>query len=152
MEKGDIVKNFELNDESGHKVSFNDFNKWRVVYFYPKDDTPGCTIEAIDFTKHLADFEKEGATILGISPDEVASHVKFIEKHNLTIKLLADPEKDVLRQFGVWGMKKFMGREFMGVKRSTFLIDPKGKVAHLWHDVSVKGHAEAVLEKLKELK
>ncbi|MBI2573235.1 thioredoxin-dependent thiol peroxidase [Candidatus Woesearchaeota archaeon] len=144
---------FSVPDQTGKLTSLKDAKgKWLVFYFYPKDDTPGCTIEAIDFTKLNRELEKESALIWGVSPDNGKSHCKFIEKHALSITLLSDTEKQLAELYGVWAKKKFMGREYMGVVRSTFLIDPKGIVRHVWSPVEVKGHAQAVLEKVRELK
>ena len=126
-------------------------DKYVVLYFYPKDNTKGCTMEAIYFTKYLEDYEKLNAVILGVSPDSCASHRKFIEKQGLKIMLLSDSEHKVLEKYGAWGLKKMRGKEYMGVIRSTFLIDPKGKIAYIWPKVKVKGHAEEVKEKLAEL-
>lgn len=143
---------FSLPNPDGEIVSLDNFlGRWLVLYFYPKDDTPGCTIEGIDFTHLLSQFRKVGAEVVGISPDSGKSHCKFQAKHKLKVMLLSDVEKTILKEYGVWGKKKFMGREYEGVLRTTILIDPKGKVAFLWETVSVKGHAAAVLEKLKEL-
>ncbi len=143
---------FSLPDQDGETVSLDDFSRrWVVLYFYPKDDTPGCTIEGIDFTHLLPRFRKAGAEVVGVSPDSGKSHCKFQAKHKLKVMLLSDVEKKILKEYGVWGKKKFMGREYEGVLRATILIDPEGKVAFLWEKVSVKGHAAAVLEKLKEL-
>lgn len=144
---------FSLCDQNGKTISLKDAkDKWLVLYFYPKDDSPGCTIEAIDFTKLAADFQKAGAIVWGVSSDSGKSHCGFIEKHGLGITLLSDVEKDVLALYGAWGKKKFMGREYMGVLRSTFLIDSVGKIAAVWRDVAVKGHAEDVLTTLLKLK
>ncbi len=144
---------FLLPDQAGKKFSLKDAKgKWLVLYFYPKDDTPGCTIEAIDFTKLGKELAKEGALIWGVSPDNERSHCKFIEKHALSLTLLSDKDKVMAQAYGVWSLKKFMGREYMGVVRSTFLIDPKGIVRAVWSPVEVKGHAQAVLEKVSELR
>jgi len=124
---------------------------WLVLYFYPKDNTPGCTTEACEFTTAMPDFSGLGAMILGVSPDSPQKHRKFIEKKELKITLLSDEEKELCQAYGVWQLKKFMGREYMGVVRSTFIIDPDGKIAALWSKVKVKGHVEAVKEKLVEL-
>ncbi len=124
---------------------------WVVLYFYPKDNTPGCTIEAQEFSKLLPKFEELGATVIGVSKDSCASHQKFVKGKKLKINLLSDPEAEVQKAYGAWGKKSFMGRSFMGTLRSTYLIDPKGKVAAMWPDVSAKGHAEEVLTKLSEL-
>lgn len=153
MNFGTLAPGFTLEDGAGNHVSLKDFKgKWVVLYFYPKDNTPGCTIEAITFTKENPDFQKLDAVILGVSPDSCKSHQKFIESQKLKITLLSDPDHKALESYGVWGLKKFMGREFKGVIRSTFLIDPKGKIAYVWSNVKVAGHVEAVKEKLKELR
>jgi thioredoxin-dependent peroxiredoxin len=144
---------FELADQNGKIVSLKDYaGKWLVFYFYPKDSTPGCTIEANDFTRLAKDFKASGAEVVGVSPDNEKSHCRFIEKQGLTITLLSDPEHKVIEAYGAWQLKKFMGRENMGVVRSTWLINPEGKVAYTWSPVKVKDHAQEVLDKLKELK
>ncbi len=123
----------------------------RIADFYPKDNTPGCTTEAKDFTDYASEFAALGAKVVGVSPDSEKSHDKFIEKHNLTIQLLSDPDHIIAENYGVWGLKKFMGKEYMGIIRSTFLINPDGKIAYVWTKVKVKGHTEEVLNKLREL-
>ena len=125
--------------------------KYVVIYFYPKDDTPGCTIEANDFNKLLPQFKKLNCEVFGISKDNLKSHDKFKEKYKLKFDLLSDEELTVLKKFKVWGKKKFMGREFMGILRTTFLIDKKGKILKIWENVKVKEHAKEVLETLKEI-
>jgi peroxiredoxin Q/BCP len=146
------ARDFELLDYDGKKVGLKDFKgKFVVLYFYPKDNTPGCTIEAINFSGLLGEFEKLGAVVLGVSPDSVQSHCKFRDKKELKIELLSDESKRCLEDWGVWGLKKFMGREYMGVIRSTFLINPKGEIVKVWSPVKVKGHAKAVLECLAGL-
>jgi peroxiredoxin Q/BCP len=125
--------------------------KWVVLYFYPKDDTPGCTMEAIYFSKALEEFKALGTEILGVSADSVESHCGFAEKHDLSITLLSDVDRKVLEAYGVWKPKKMFGKSFLGISRSTFIIDPKGKIAHVWPKVSVSGHAEDVKKKLGEL-
>jgi thioredoxin-dependent peroxiredoxin len=153
LEAGDIAPKFCLNDEQGRKICSGDLmGKWTVVYFYPKDNTPGCTTEAIDFTCVVEDFVKEGAHVVGISPDSEQSHLKFIGKHELKVKLLSDPEHIALEQFGAWKEKKLYGRSFLGVERSTFLLDPQGNVKKVWRKVKVKGHVEDVLSSLRSMK
>ena len=125
--------------------------KYVVIYFYPKDDTPGCTIEANDFNKLLPQFKKLNCEVFGISKDNLKSHDKFKEKYKLKFDLLSDEELTVLKKFKVWGKKKFMGREFMGILRTTFLIDKKGKILKIWKNVKVKDHAKEVLETFKEI-
>lgn len=144
---------FCLPNQDCETVCLDSFRgKWVVLYFYPKDNSKGCTLEALDFTLNKDAFEGLGATVLGVSPDSVKSHQNFCQKHNLTITLLSDPEHEVLERYGVWQLKKMYGREFHGVVRSTFLVDPEGRLAHEWRKVRVKGHVEAVKEKLTELK
>ncbi len=143
---------FTLPDQDDCPVALTDFaGKWVVLYFYPKDDTSGCTMEAIDFSQTKDAFAEQNAVILGISPDSVNRHQKFICKHNLTIRLLSDPDHQVLEQYGVWQTKKMYGKEYMGVVRSTFLVRPNGTIAHIWLKVTVNGHADDVLNKLREL-
>ncbi len=152
LTEGVKAPEFCLKDENERKHCLKDFaGKWVVLYFYPKDNTSGCTKEAIGFTEKKAEFEKLGAEIIGISPDSPQSHGKFIEKHNLEILLLSDPEHEVLKKYGVWQKKKMYGKEYMGVVRSTFLIDPERKIAAIWRKVKVKGHVDGVLEKLRSL-
>lgn len=144
---------FTLPDQDGKKVSLKDFKgQWVVFYFYPKDMTPGCTTEAIDFTALKSDFDQEGAVILGVSPDSPERHCRFIEKKELGITLLSDEDHAIIEKYGAWQLKKFMGKEYMGVVRTTWLIDPEGKIAEVWSPVRVKEHGAKVLEKLKELK
>ena len=143
---------FALPNQDGKTISLKDYqNRWLVLYFYPKDDTPGCTTEACDFTSGLKAFEKLNANVVGISPDSPASHRKFIAKYKLTLPLLADEEKQVLPKYGAWGVKNMYGKEVEGVIRSTFLVDPEGRIAHTWYSVKVDGHADEVREKLTEL-
>ena len=122
-----------------------------VIYFYPKNDTPGCTLETNDFNKLLPNFKKLNCEIYGISKDNLESHNKFKKKYKIKFNLLSDLDKKVLKKYKVWGKKKFMGREFMGIIRSTFLIDKKGKILKVWKNVKVKGHAEEVLKILKAI-
>ena len=152
IEAGKKAPAFTLQDQNGTKVSLTSLaGQWVVLYFYPKDDTPGCTVEACEFTSGLPKFEKMDAAILGCSRDTPESHRKFIEKYKLKIKLLSDPEHEVMEKYGAWGEKNNYGKKTMGVIRSTVLIDPAGKVAHHWATVKAAGHAEQVRAKLAEL-
>ncbi len=152
MKIGSKAPTFTLLDESGQKTKHSDFaGQWVVLYFYPRDDTPGCTVEACEFTAAAAKFAKAGAVVVGMSPDPSDKHRKFIDKHGLSVRLLADPDKAVLKAYGAFGEKVMYGKKVEGVIRSTVLIDPKGKVAHHWPKVTAKGHAAAVLAKLLEL-
>ena len=135
-------KEFSLKDSLGNFV---------VLYFYPKDDTPGCTIETNDFNKLLPKFKKLNCEILGISKDNLKSHDKFRNKYKIKFDLLADEEIKVLKKYNVWAKKKFMGREFMGIVRTTFLIDKKGKILKVWDNVKVKDHAKEVLQTLQNI-
>ena len=152
LQVGEKVEDFCLPNQDEVEICLRDLlGKWIVLYFYPKDNTPGCTTEAIDFTTHLKEFEELGSIVIGVSADSPKKHRNFIEKKNLGITLLSDEEHKVLEQFGVWQLKKNYGREYMGIVRSTFIIDPDGVIRAVWEKVKVKGHVEAVLEKLKEL-
>ncbi|WP_153733537.1 thioredoxin-dependent thiol peroxidase [Sporosarcina obsidiansis] len=144
---------FSLPDEKGEVVSLEKFKgkKYVVLYFYPKDATPGCTTEACDFRDAATDFEDLNAVILGVSPDHEASHQKFIDKHGLPFSLLVDEDHAVAEQYGVWKLKKSFGKEYMGIERSTFLIDPTGTVVKEWRKVRVKGHVEDALHVLQQL-
>ena len=144
--------NFILSSTSKENYSLKDsLGKFVVIYFYPKDDTPGCTIETNDFNKFLSKFKKLDCEIYGISKDNLKSHDKFRDKYKVKFDLLADEEIKVLKKYKVWGKKKFMGREFMGIIRTTILIDKKGKIIKIWDNVRVKDHAKEVLETLKEI-
>ncbi len=148
-ETGEKAPGFSLMNADERSVQLEDFRgKWLILYFYPKDNTSGCTIEALDFTALKDRFEKEGAVIVGVSADSCVKHRNFIEKKGLTIELLSDPEHLALEAYGVWQLKKGYGREYFGLVRSTFLIDPEGKIEKIWPNVRVKGHAEAVLDVL----
>tara|TARA_B100001057_G_scaffold176195_1_gene176871 strand:- start:148 stop:612 length:465 start_codon:yes stop_codon:yes gene_type:complete len=145
--------NFTLPSTSNENYNLKDSTgKYVVIYFYPKDDTPGCTIETNDFNKLLPKFKKLGCNVYGISKDGLKSHNKFREKYKIKFDLLADEEIKVLKKYKVWGKKKFMGREFMGIIRTTFLIDKKGKIMKIWNNVKVKDHAKEVFETLKNIK
>ncbi|WP_336288514.1 peroxiredoxin [Bartonella sp. CB60] len=144
--KGTPAPDFNLPRDGGGKLCLSDLKgKLVVLYFYPKDDTSGCTSEAIDFTRLKTKFDDIGAVIIGISPDNVNKHDKFKTKHELDVILVSDEEKTTLEEYGVWVEKSMYGRKYMGVERSTFLIDTTGKIAEEWRKVSVSGHAENVL-------
>lgn len=148
---GDKAPNFNLDSEDG-PISLGDYSgNPLVLYFYPKDDTSGCTKQAIGFSERKADFDAIGAAILGVSPDPVKSHAKFRGKHDLTISLGADPDKATLEAYGVWKEKSMYGRKYMGVERSTFLIDGNGVIRKAWRKVKVPGHVDAVLDAVKSL-
>lgn len=146
LEKGDKAPDFELPSDTGAKVKLSALKGHPVVlYFYPKDSTSGCTLEAHDFSKLKADFDSINVKVFGISPDSPESHTNFRDKEALTVALLSDEEKVVLNAYGVWGEKSMYGRKYMGVERSTFLIDKDGKIAKIWRNVKVPEHAQAVL-------
>ena len=148
---GQPAPNFTAQDQNKNTFTLEDKKgSWIVLYFYPKDNTPGCTTEAKDFTEYAKEFKKLGAEIIGVSPDSAKSHCKFIDKHNLSIQLLTDPEHEVIEAYGAWRLKKFMGKEYMGVVRATFLISPEGKIVQAWDKVRVKAHVEKVLQQVKE--
>ena len=143
---------FKLKNKDGRTVSLSDYKgKWVVLYFYPKDDTSGCTKEAIEFSGLKKDFERESAVILGVSPDSAQSHEKFATKHNLSVELLSDPDKEMLDKYGVWQEKSMYGKKYMGVVRTTYLISPDGKIEEVWEKVKVAGHADAVKDKVCSL-
>lgn len=151
-EAGQKAPDFELATDGGGKVRLSKLKGGPVVvYFYPKDSTSGCTKEAQAFTELGKKFEALGARIIGISPDTAESHAKFRAKYDLTVELAADPERKAIEAYGVWVEKSLYGRKYMGVDRSTFLIDAKGRIARVWHKVKVPGHAEDVLEAVKAL-
>ena len=144
---------FCLPNQDETEICLRDLaGKWIILYFYPKDNTPGCTTEACDFTENLDWFEDEDAIILGVSPDSPKKHRNFIEKKDLKITLLSDESKDVIKAYSAWGTKKMYGKEYEGVIRSTFIINPEGEIVAEFKKVRVKGHVEVVKEKLKELK
>ncbi len=149
VEEGSPAPDFTLTSDSGERVRLSQFRgKPVVLYFYPKDDTPGCTAQACGIRDNYEDFEQRGAVVLGVSPDEESSHVKFKHKYGLPFTLLADPDHEVAEQYGVWGEKKYMGKTYMGVERSTFLIDQDGRVAKVMRRVKPDTHAADVLEAL----
>ncbi|MAS86599.1 MAG: thioredoxin-dependent thiol peroxidase [Micavibrio sp.] len=146
LKEGDIAPDFTLPADGGKTISLKDYKgKKLVLYFYPKDDTSGCTKEACAFEANLAKFSASGATILGVSKDSVKRHEKFKEKYNLTLPLLSDENSDMCERYGVWKKKSMYGREYMGIERTTFLIDEKGKIGKIWHKVKVDGHVDDVL-------
>jgi peroxiredoxin Q/BCP len=146
------ASNFTLPSTSKTKYTLkNSLGKFVVLYFYPKDDTPGCTIETNDFNKLLPEFNKLDCEIYGVSKDNIKSHDKFRKKYKIKFDLLSDEETKIHKKYNVWGKKKFMGREFLGTIRTTFLIDKKGKILKTWENVKVKDHAKEVLETLKKL-
>ena len=150
---GDRAPAFTLPDHNGDKVELADLKgKWVVLYFYPKDDTPGCTIEACEFTTELSGLRALDAVVYGCSPDSSESHRKFMAKHDLDVPLLADPQHKVMAAYDAFGEKNLYGRKTVGVIRSTVLIDPDGVVAHHWKRARPRGHAEKVAAKLRELR
>jgi peroxiredoxin Q/BCP len=152
LQIGDTAPDFELPRDGGGTMSMQELRGRPVVlYAYPKDDTSGCTAQAIDFTQLKPEFEQAGVTVVGISPDSVKKHDKFKQKHELGIDLVSDEEKTVLTALDVWKEKSMYGRKYMGVERSTFLIDKEGKIARIWRKVSVPAHAQEVLEAARAL-
>ena len=152
IEPGDKAPAFNLPTDAGETISLSGLKGKKVVlYFYPKDDTSGCTKEAIGFSEKLADFEAAGAVVIGVSKDSVAKHAKFREKHDLSVTLASDEEGAVIEAFGSWVEKSMYGRKYMGIDRSTFLIDAKGVVREVWRKVRVPGHVDKVLEAVQAL-
>jgi peroxiredoxin Q/BCP len=152
LAEGSPAPDFSLQDQHGREVSLASLRgKPVVLYFYPKDDTSGCTKQACAFRDTRLDYEKAGATVVGVSPDGVSSHLKFATKHELPFTLLADPEKVACEAYGVWQEKSMYGRKYMGVERTTFLIGPDGRIARIFPKVKVPGHASKVLEAIGEL-
>jgi peroxiredoxin Q/BCP len=149
VEEGQEAPDFELTGDTGELVRLSQFRgKPVVLYFYPRDDTPGCTTQACAIRDSYDDFTERGAVVLGVSPDEESSHVKFKQKHGLPFTLLADPEHEVAERYGVWGERKYMGRTYMGIERSTFLIDDEGRIAKVMRRVKPDTHVEQVLAAL----
>lgn len=152
LSEGDHAPDFNLPTDSSGTVSLSSFaGKPVVLYFYPKDDTPGCTKEAVTFSGLMPRFAERGIEIIGVSPDSVASHMKFRNKHDLGVTLGSDEDKSVCQSYGVWVEKSMYGKTYMGVERATFLIAPDGTIARIWRKVKVPGHAEAVLEAAEAL-
>jgi thioredoxin-dependent peroxiredoxin len=153
LKEGSKAPSFTLESDEGKKISLKDFlGKKVVLYFYPKDDTPGCTKEACSFTENLSSVTKAGAVVLGVSADSVASHKKFKEKYGLTFPLLSDPDREVIEKYEVWKEKNMYGKKSMGIERTTFVIDPEGKIAHIFSRVKVDGHTQEVLDQLNSIK
>ena len=151
LNEGDTAPGFTLPRDGGADVSLSDYaGKHVVLYFYPKDDTPGCTTEAQDFTAARDDFADAGAVVLGISKDPVAKHDKFVAKRDLGIPLLSDAHGDVCERYGVWGEKQMYGKTYFGIERTTFLIGPDGRIAKIWRKVKVPGHVAAVLDAVRQ--
>jgi len=149
--KGTLAKNFTLPDQEGKMHTLKEYRgKWVVLYFYPKDDTPGCTVEACQFRDNFPKFKRSKAVLLGVSVDPVKKHAKFVAKYELPFTLLADEEKEVVHLYGVWAKKKFMGREYMGILRTSFLINPEGKIAKVYENVKPETHAEEVLADIRQ--
>jgi thioredoxin-dependent peroxiredoxin len=150
LKVGDNAPIFEGVDQDNKHISLNDFNGKKVaIYFYPKDSTPGCTAQACSLRDQYSELVSRGVQVIGVSADSVASHQKFTEKQNLPFPLIADTERKVIEQFGVWGPKKFMGKNYDGIHRMTFLIDKNGKIEQIWEKVNTKEHAKEILDFLK---
>ena len=149
---GAVAPDFDLPTDGGGRLRLSELRARKVVhYFYPADDTEGCTLEAVNFTALLPEFKRAGTTVVGVSPDSPKSHDRFKEKHALKLLLAADADHQVIERYGLWGEKTMFGRKYMGVERATFLIDRLGRIAQVWRKVRVKGHAEAVLAAAKAL-
>ena len=149
LKVGDRAPDFSLPSTEGKNISLSDLRGKKVVlYFYPKDDTPGCTKESCSFSDNLAKVRSKGAVIYGVSADSIKSHHKFIDKYKLTFPLLSDETKEMINAYGVWGEKSFMGKKYMGIIRTTFILDEKGNITHIFSPVKVDGHTEEVLAAL----
>jgi len=152
LHTGSDAPDFCLPDSDGNEVCLENFRgSWVILYFYPKDNTSGCTLEAIDFTARVDALKQMNTAVLGVSPDSQSSHCRFRDKHELKVTLLSDEDHGIIEKYGAWALKKNYGREYYGVQRSTCIIDPEGKVAHVWPKVKVKGHVDEVCEKLQHL-
>ena len=151
LKENSKAPNFKLQSTNGKLFELNKIKKNIILYFYPKDDTPGCTLESKDFSKLNNIILKNNAIVLGISKDSIESHLKFKKKYKLKFNLLSDEDLKVIKKYGVWGKKSFLGKEFMGIIRSTFLINSKGKISKIWSNVRVKDHAKEVLEELRNI-
>jgi peroxiredoxin Q/BCP len=149
LELGQLAPQFDLPDQDGKRHQLSEyFGQWVLVYFYPKDDTPGCTIEACSIRDNLPKFKRLKAKVLGISVDSVKSHEKFVKKYDLPFTLLADEDKIIVKNYGVYGKKKFMGREYLGINRTSFLINPAGLISKIYENVKPEVHVDEVLEDL----
>jgi len=149
LKEGDVAPDFTAATNGGGKISLADLKGKNVIlYFYPRDDTPGCTKEACAFRDHFAEFKKKGAVVLGVSTDPAKSHDKFVKKYKLPFTLLADEDKKIVEAYGVWGQKSFMGRKYLGTHRVTFLISPEGRIKKIWPEVKAAEHAAEVLAEL----
>lgn len=152
LKEGDIAPDFCLPDQDGNERCLREFRgRWVVLYFYPKDNTSGCTREALEFSSLIEEFENLNSVVVGVSPDSPRSHKNFIQKHGLKVTLLSDKDHEVLEKYGVWQLKKRCGRESYGVVRTTFLISPTGKIEKVWENVKVDGHAENVKCEIENL-
>lgn len=150
LQAGDQAPQFTGKDQNGNPISLSDYaGKKLIVFFYPKDNTPGCTAEACNLRDNYQDLKAKGFELLGVSADSEKKHLNFIQKYDLPFALLADTEKEVIQAFGVWGPKKFMGKEFDGIHRTTFIIDEEGKVTHIFKKVKTKAHTEQILEEIE---
>ncbi len=148
LKVGDAAPAFSVNNEKGEKVTKDDFMGQKVaIYFYPKDNTPGCTAQACNLTDNYAELKNQNIAIVGVSADDEKKHTKFIEKYNLPFPLLADTDKKMINDYGVWGLKKFMGKEYDGIHRTTFLVDEKGVIVDIIEKPKTKAHAEEILER-----
>ena len=152
LQEDQMAPSFSAMSQDGKKISLDDLKgQWVVLYFYPRDDTPGCTKEACGFRDSWEKIQETGAVVLGVSPDSVESHGKFARKFKLPFSLLADVDKKMVQDYGVWGEKKFMGRKYMGVHRTTFLINPQGKIQKIWREVKPAEHPAEVLAELQKV-
>jgi thioredoxin-dependent peroxiredoxin len=152
LNEGKYAPDFCLPDQNNKNICLKDYRgKNIILYFYPKDNTPGCSMEAMMFTKYKPEFEKLNTTIIGVSKDSCDSHRKFIENKNLNLTLISDENKEIQEKYGVWKPKKFMGKEFLGTIRTTFLINSEGKIKRIWNNVKVNGHVEEVLKEVKNI-
>lgn len=153
LKEGSIAPDFKTKDQDVEIHTLSDYRgRWVLIYFYPKDDTPGCTKEACAIRDMMPDFKKLKLQVFGVSKDDVKSHKKFARKYDLPFRLLVDSDKEIMKKYGVWAKKKFMGREYMGTLRTSFLIDPKGKIKKIYENVKPEIHANKILEDLKKLK